>query len=370
MKKHTVTTMFIDPVQRTSVQGRASYTYVTPSGEAINAGRSFAKDVSKMYNFPSSSDNTSVVTKLKRMVDNPWYGKETSNVNDGLPEHYHVGADWMNQVERLVKDPQITKQLELEVRFNKPEGFLTDKKNLHYNLKSRSADVQPNYLETFKAILYDRSNRFDDTTLRSALIMELAKVSKKIAESKALVNPSKHDFFISTEDEAVIEKNHKQDIINDAITDLTLLRRNHTGFVRYQIAIVLGLVKGMVSEATLKSAFNNYIGVVSKDQMNNIQKFNEIITMLEEGRKGLEKLWIKYLLKQAVNVNVMGIKSGHYIWYSKKGIDNLFDLGSNEAKVYKLFYDEFIKYGEEDVVENIYKDLLEELKYKGVKTDE
>jgi len=370
MKKHIATVMYIEPLQRTSVQGRAAYTYITPGGEAVNAGRSFAKDVGKVHNFPANADGTSIVTKLSRMVDNPWYGKEPSNVNDGLPEHYHVGADWMNQVTRLVKDHQITKQLELEVRFNKPEGFLTDKKNLHYDIRSRNKTAEPNYLETFKAIFYDRTNRFDDTTLRSALIMELARVAKRIAPTKNEANPSKHDFYIGVEDQAVVEKNYKQDIINDAITDLTLLRRNHTGFVRYQIAIVLGLVKGMVSEATLKGAFNNYITLNSKDQMNNIEKFNEIITMLAEGRKGLEKLWIKYLLKQAVNVNVMGIKSGHYLWYSKKGIDNLFDLGSNETKVYKLIYDEFIKYGEEDVVENLYKDLLEELKYKGVKTDE
>lgn len=370
MKKQAVTTIFIDPVQRTSVQGRNSYTYVTPSGDPVNTGRSFAKGAEKRYNFPSSSDGTSIVTNLNRMVDNPWYNKDPQDVNDGLPEHYHVGADWMRHVEQLVKEPQITKQKELEIRFNQPEGFLTDKKNLHFSFKSRSKDIEPNYLERFQVILYDRSNRFEDTSLRQALIIELAKVSKKIAPDKASVNPSRHDFFISTKDQALIEKNVKQDIINDAITDLTLLRRNQTPFLNYQVATVLGVVKGMVSDAAIKKAMNDFIGTSGKEQMNNIQKFNEMVELINKGKEGVEKLWIKYVLKQALNFNLMSIKSGHYIWHSKKDIPNLFDLGSNELKVYKLFYDEFIKYGQKDVIENHYKDLLDELSSKGVKLNE
>jgi len=370
MKKRTVTTMFIKPVQRTSVQGRSNYHYVSPTGELINANRSFAKDVGKIYNFPATSDGTAIVTGLGRMVDNPWYNKDPKNVNEGLPEHYFVGANWMNQVEKLVTYPEITKQLELEVRFNKPEGFLTDQKNLHFSLRQRKDSDKANYLETFQAVFYDRSNRLDDTTLRSALIMELAKVSKKIAKDKDAINPSKHDFFIATEDEAVIERNNKQDIINDAITDLTLLRRNFTFFVRYQVAVVLGQVKGIVNEHTLKGALNSFIASNTKTQLKNIDKFNELYALIQQGKEGLEKLWIKYLIQQALNSHVMSVNSGHYIWHSKKDVSNLFDLGSNEKKVFKLFYDEFIKYGEEDIVENHYNDLLQELKTKGIKTEE
>lgn len=368
MKKQAV--MFISPVPRTSPQGRSAYTYVTSSGEIVNAGRNFGREVGKIYNFPTTEDGTRIASGLGRAVDNPWYDKDPANINEGLPSHWHVGADWRLQAQRLVANPEITKQLELEVRFNLPEGTLTDQKKLSPRLKDRQKDDQGNLIETFQLILYDRGNRFDDTTLRGALAIEMSKVSRKIANNKASVNPSRHDFYVSAEDEAMVEKNNKQDIINEAVTDLTLLRRNHTLFVRYQIATILGLVKGIVNENTVKSALNEYVSASGKNQLKNIEEFNKLNKLVTEGKEGMQKLWIKYLLKQAVNSHVMSLKSGHFIWHSKKGIDNLFDLGSNEQKVWKLFYDEFIKYAEEDVAENHYKDLLDELKYKGVKTEE
>ena len=104
--------------------------------------------------------------------------------------------------------------------------------------------------------------------------------------------------------------------------------------------------------------------------MTNIQKFNEIIKLINEGAEGMRKVWVLYLIQQALNSNIMSTKAGEYIWHAKKGIDNLYNLGSSKKQVVKLFEAEFDKYQGDDDIENWYKDLLDELKTKGVKLEE
>jgi hypothetical protein len=355
-------TMYLSPVERKSVQGRSDYAFIDSNGNIIAMKRSFAKEASKRYMFPSSIDGTRVVTGLDRPVDNKWFNLDISEVM--------VGPKWESKMEEIVKKPSITKQLELEIRFDLPQGTLTDKKNLHHSLKLRDKDAKPNFLESFYVVLYDRPNRFTDDTLRGALTVEMAKVSGKIATSKAVVNPSKHDFYVSEENEAAIERAAKQEIINNAITDLTLLRRNHTEFMRYKVAVILDLVKGIVSEVVVRDEYNKFITDTSAKQLENIEKFNNITATLNDGTRGLDKLQVMYVLKQAVNSNAMSISSGEYLWHSKKGVQNLYNLGSRYDKILKLFMDEFEKYTINSEQDNLYGDLVAELKTRGIRIDE
>ena len=360
--------MFISPVPRKSVQGRGEYVYVKPDGTPVPADRSFAKDAEKRYSFPQTVDGTSLNTGLDRLVSNPWYNKTKESIRENLPAHLQIGASWNKEFDRVIADEQISKQFELEVRFNLEEGTLTSQKNLDHRFKQRKKDAVPTFLEKFYVILYDRANRFEDTTLRSALVQELAKVSGKIASSKANSNPSMHHFYISEENEADIERTIKADIVNDAIADLVMLRRNHDPFFAYQVAVVLKKIKGAVAPVTVKDTLNEFIASSNKRQLNNIKQFNNIIKLIAKGAEGMNKLWIMYCLQQAVNTNVISISGGSYIWHSKKGIDNLHNLGTNQKTVLKLFYEEFQKFqGEDDETENWYKDLLIELRSKGVK---
>lgn len=372
MTRRGASVMFVNPIQRQSVQGRGEYAFVKADGTSVPAGRTFSKGVGKRYQFPSSIDGQQLKTGLQRLVPNPWYGKEPKKVNENLPSFYHIGADWRNNIEKLVQDEEITKQLELEIRFNLEEGYLTNRKLLQASFKSRNKNMDDafNFLETFKIILYDRPNRFADDTLRGALAQEMAKVSMRIADSKTKANPSMHHFYISEENEAAIERAAKQDVVNDAVTDLTLLRRNHDPFISYQVAIILKRVKGRVAPITVKDELNLYVTTTNKKQIDNIKEFNRLVKLMDKGAEGMAGMWVEYLLQQALNSNIMSIKAGEYIWHSKKGIDNLHNLGSNKKAVLKLFLTEFNKYQGDNDTENWYKDLLVELKSKGIKLEE
>lgn len=361
-----VNTVFITPVERKSVQGRSDYSYLDSTGNLIPMKRSFSKGAGKKYNFPAHIDGRSIKSDLSRSVINKWYQQDPHN----LDLHLKVGPQWENRMETVVSKERISKQMELEIRFDLAPGTLTNERKLHYNLKLRKAGDIPNMLESFNITLYDDSNRFTDETLRGALAIELARVSGKIASTKGDVNPSRHDFFISQENEAAIEAVAKQEIINNAITDLTLMRRKQTPFFRYSIATILKLVKGTVSDVIVKQQFDKFITDKSKGQLDNIEKFNKIVALIDEGEQGLNRLHIMYLIQQAVNTHLMSVKSGNYIWHSKKGIDNLYNLGSKYSAVVQLFQTEFDKYDPEEEGENWYASLIEELQTKSVKIEE
>lgn len=368
MKKYA--NIFITPVQNKSVQGRSEYVVVKPDGTTLPAERSFSKGVGKRYMFPRRGEGKNVVCELSRLVDNPWYNKTSENVNEGLPNHYKMGGNWINKLKDISELKKISKQQELEIRFDLEDNNLTSSCNLDYRFTMRKEGDRPNELESYTIILYDNPNRFDNTTLRGSLAMELTRVNGKIAKNKKNVNPSRHHFYISSENEEVMERNAKQNVINNAITDLTLLSRNQSLFMRYQIGILTSVIKGKVSESTLTEALNNLIVVKSNRQMNNIEKFNEFIDIVNTGAEGVEKLYLMYLIKQATDTNIIGTSGGSFTWYSKKGQDHVYDLGTSYSKLLKFFVDEELKYNRESPEGNWYHELIQELKTKGVQIDE
>ena len=60
-----VSTMFITPVERVSVQGRGDYKYVNSLGHVIPMRRNFAKTAQKRYNFPQNIDGRTLKTGLR-----------------------------------------------------------------------------------------------------------------------------------------------------------------------------------------------------------------------------------------------------------------------------------------------------------------
>jgi len=360
-------TMFINPVKRQSVQGRDKYSIVTPGGEVKSMNRTASKDATKRYSFPTDPNNPQrLVTGLDEMIDNPWFGDEPNKI----PEERSLPASWYDEADKLVKQEKITKQMYLEILAGVPKGTYTAEKSLNPNISRRLPNDRATVLESFYIILYDKPNKFTDDSPRGRLAQQLAKVSKRIADSKNDINPNRHHFYISEENEAAIERAAKEDIINNAVTDLTILRRKNDEFMSYQIAVVLGLVEGQVQPVIVKDKLNQFIKDKSKNQMDNIEKFNQLIKLLDTGGEGLKKFYVMYLVKQAVNSNVMSVSSGQYIWHSKKGIDNLYQLGNNRKLIHKMFYDELNKYDPELDADNLYKDLAYELRNKGIRINE
>lgn len=73
------------------------------------------------------------------------------------------------------------------------------------------------------------------------------------------------------------------------------------------------------------------------------------------------------MMVKAMDVNTMGIQDGYYTWYSKRGIDNVYKLGTDLNKVIKFFGDEYEKYSPDEKGTNWFGELQDELVKKNVR---
>jgi hypothetical protein len=108
------------------------------------------------------------------------------------------------------------------------------------------------------------------------------------------------------------------------------------------------------------------VWVQSPDLNDRLVKFDAAVKDIDT-KEGMNKLHIMYIVQQAINTRVFYIAGGQYFWTSKKGIANLYKLGTNIRSIYNMFAQEKLTYNEGSGQENIYGDLIDELKHKGVR---
>lgn len=369
-----ITTLYVNPVPRISAQGRHKQMFHinTITGEpiptvAMQKNKEFG--VPSVYCFQKNPLTNKLQTGLNTMIPNPFHGLEPEYV----VETYSLSQDWLAPLASIVKQEQIKLQTKFEILDNVPIGRYTDEirsGNLFTSTSNIKPLQEPSFLETFNLILYDQPNRFTDETPRGRLAIALIKVHNKIAKSKQEMNTSIHDWYVSEEAEAQIEKTKKREVIENAIAAWVGLKSNSTPYQVYQLATMLtnsdgkNIVKGKMKDSTVKENISDYIND-THHQMENIEKFNKLYDLLQV-KEGRQKFYIMYLIQQALNTNVIGIRDGFYVWHSKSGTPNMYKH-PNYDKLVSLLQQEYNSYNVDDkTVTNWYKDLMEEVSSKGV----
>lgn len=351
--------MFVYPAPRQSAQGRSSYSYVTQDGTQIPAGRTFAKQATKTYMFPSSYDNSKINTGLSEHIENPFLNKEFADK--------YIKDEWLSEKDHLTTAETVTKQTYFEVVHNRPKGTYTDEKKVKEPFDTETTDN--NFFERFSVSLVDDTNIFVEDSADGALAMMLMYQNPRIAKSKDECNPSVHDFYIGQEHQALIEKSNKRQKASRAVAKLQSIKDNYDSFTMYKLGIVLGLVKGVsINHQVVADKLDDYIWTQTKDYLQRLDKFMEVAKLVDDD-KGIARLNMIYMIKQSLNTNVMSISNGSYIWHSQRGIDNLYNLGTKEEAIYSMFAQEYVRYNPDLKDDNFYGKLVEELKSKGVKIE-
>lgn len=373
MKNQEITTIFVNPVPRISAQGRHRQVFTvidTKTGEAspikgMDKNKEFG--VPTEYSYRANSSLTKLVTGLDRMIDNPFKDGEPSDIL----EQYGLSQDWLPVLETIVKQSQIKLQTKYEILDKTTYNRYTDEiTGTMFSANWKNNTKERNFLESFKIILYDGPNRFTDETPRGRLAIQLIKNHPKIARTKSELNGAVHDWYVSEENEAMMEKQKRRDIIEDALFNWGLMKRNSTAYTIYQLGSLLTnhdgnpIIKGTVRDSSVKEFISEYINDSSSYQLENIEKFNKVYDMTQT-KEGRERFYIQYLVAQAVNVNVIGIRDGFYLWHSKVG-SNMHKHTTYDSLVSSL-QREYSTYNPKDnEVTNWFKDLVEELQLKGV----
>jgi len=372
--KNQKTTIYVNPINRMSAQGRhkQSFTIQQKTGEFVpTVGMQKNKEfgVPSEYSFRANVSTNKLITGLDKMVQNPYKDLEPHLI----VEQNGLSQDWVKHLEYIVKQDQIKLQTQYEIIDNVPYNHYTNEitgSMFSSNLKA-NLEKPRNFLESFKIILYDRPNEFSDDTPRGRLSIMLIKNHPKIAANKTMANAAVHDWYISEENEAAIEKLKKRDIIEDAVWKWGNLKQKTTPYIVYQVASLLKnndgnpIVKGKMNDITVRNQISDFINDSTTYQLDNIEKFNKLYNMVTSDKESRQRFESMYLVQQAINLNIIGVRDGFYVWHSKSSQDNIYKHTTYDALV-STIQREFLNYNPTETdISNWYKDLLEEVKNKG-----
>lgn len=366
--------VWVNPVERISYQGRHKQVYTIRTDEGIIPTTSMKKvredDVAHEFSFAFNPYTNRLHTGLDELVTNPFYNME---IND-IIANYSLANDWLKFLPEIIKADKVKKQTIMEIEHGvEPDLYTSEVKHTMTNLPSDMADWgrAKTYLQRLKLILYPRPNPFDNSSPRQELLMQMIYHLPIIAKSKAEANPVMHDWFISQENEEELERSKKQDIIEEAIASLYKLKTDYPRYKVYQTAIILRskdakpIIKGTVSDETVKNTLSRFINTKDHNQMDNIEQFMNTFGLLKS-KEGVKKFEVMYLVQQALNYHIIGHRDNEFIWHSKAGSPDVYKLGSNYERMIAFFLKEYNTYNPKSDITNWYKELLEELKVKNV----
>jgi hypothetical protein len=139
-------------------------------------------------------------------------------------------------------------------------------------------------------------------------------------------------------------------------------------FSRYQMSVILDLVTGEASDSLVEMSLKNHIWEQRKVSKGTQEE--RIIQFLEQYDlllKDKDKVYIRYMIQQAINTGLFYLTGGKHFWRSQKGIENLYNLGTSKTKIENMLYQEMEAYDPDLTDDNVYYKLLSELKQKGIK---
>lgn len=297
-------TAYIKSIPRKSAQKRSEYT--TMAGRRLNKTKAGA-GVGTVFAPSVDFKMGRLRTGMEKQVVNKWHRatKEESN----LPSEWYDSDIW--------KKPMITLQESFEIQHNQKRGFYTSEKPKMLGRKKGEART---FLQSFKYRLDDGITILDLEKPRDQIMLQLAKASNIIANSKQEAEFSKiAEFFISRINEDEEEKASKNKIKRKAVALFYDLSSKHTFEQMLMIGRILEVVNSdAVSQEKLENAIDDFINKPSPDQLENIKSFIKYSEMLKD-KEGIEVLEARVLLIRLVENRIINDHQETYKWHSKSG---------------------------------------------------
>ncbi len=384
--------IYVNHIDRNSSndpQGRSrqTMTYVDGNGSQRTRGVGKKRDIGigefTPFKFPLDINKSMWVTGLDKHVENPWYAG--NDVKIGLENILTVIGDKSNwsreDLEKIVRYPTITRQTLLEIKYDLVKNHLTPNQKgiLIFQVPGktlRELEGQvPTFIETFQLNLYpNKTNVFTDDSLRGELAILLCENHPAIAATSRDISPNSI-YYISVTNEAEVEKERMEDRENNAIAKLVALQ-DLPEMTMYKIATLCtdnknrSIVRGDMNRAAVKNALSDYIKHTGKYQGEAIarfMKYNELLGTQE----GMRKLHTQYVIQQAININVIGLRDGYYYWWNmapnKKDQPSVYKLSNSFEALVSFFLHEYVTHDPNDDHLNWYGELEQELKNRNVK---
>lgn len=313
-------------------------------------------------------------TGLEEIIPNPLFGLDPTQIKID----YNLSNKWDENtfLERIVKQKDIDRQTYYEILDGQePRTYHNNIANSMVNIAMGLQDLKKglndkSYIGKEVYQLYTHgSNVFTTDTQRGRLAIQCIKNHPSISPDKNSINEAIHDWYIGREDEASHDKAKMNEIVNDAIFELEMLRRKYPAFTLYQFAVQLEdyrtktpLVKGDVNDTTVMDRLNAYIKNESKWQEENINRFKSKIAEFNEFP---DLFQVKYLTSQGIHSGVLVQRDGKFLWVSQINNDRTWaEFKNRETFEQKMLAESKLSLDET----NYYVQFEKELNSKGIKT--
>lgn len=308
--------IYVRPVFRESIQGRNHFNIV----DGVKVGTTKAPNGTFMFQ-PQLGKDGKLAFNLGRLVENKWYKEKEEDVT--LPSSWKDSTIWKKQ--------KITRQEELELKYNKPQGFLSTEAFVIGN-DGNIKNKKRTYLQTLSKIFKDSLNELNLDNMDEELIYEAILESKFFANSIDEINSTPYSRFyishIEEEEEQKASRNKKK--ITAAALLNELMDKHETKL--HKVAVVLKIVQGRPSTDIIKNKLFDYINETNNGALKleeRIDKFIEVGKQATSKNKVDQDVFNTHFLGQdLINYRVVNDFKGRYTWVAKQGT-SLEELGKS-----------------------------------------
>ena len=261
---------------------------------------------------------------LEQKIDNPWYAKNAKDAN--LP------SNWRNS--KVYEKPKISTQEYLELKFDKPEGFLDTS---IIDLKEERPKIT--YLQAFRYFLREGENLVDLDTLEGQILFYAAKKSRFIAPTQdQLIDYPDAEFYITSVNESQERKLINQRETRKAMSLLENFLRSSSSETILQMCFVLRLVSN-INELNLTSAeliLDQYLQDENsrRENLEQFEKFYNLATV--PAKRNIFDAHV--LLRTLVQHNILRENRGKVIWPAKRNT-SLEEIGKTEEQAIQFLLD-------------------------------
>ena len=362
---------FVKPVKKISVQNRHNIEYkrFDPETQSLTTVANMEKTKAGTGNnqaadtiwFQKDASGTKIKAGLEEMIPNPFKGLEIIDIK----RDYGLSTEWDEILKSIVDKESINLQTKMEIQDGVTPDYYTQKVTRRI---PGSIFIDPTlertFLESFKLILYDKTNIFKGDTPRGRMAIQLIKNSDDIARNKELIN-SRTKYYVAQEFEEEIENMDREDLVNEAIAKLYTFQKAASPEILKDLASIItdhngrSLVSGEVNEITVKKSLNDFIKNKDSHWKNNLKKFDYALALYETNP---ERFVVEVMVKKAENKGLVTLVNGSVFWHSMKNRPEMYKFTSWEKFIQYILADMQRYNPAEPNTGNSYETLLNELK--------
>lgn len=312
-------------------------------------------------------------TGLDAFTSNPFVKMDTLEIRG----KYGLSDKWTDKmIEKITSDEKISFQQYYEILDGTDPGYYTSTmanslKNSPLPIRTDFTKGDETFIEKFEIILYEGSNTFNTGTSRGRLAIKLLQNSSLVAKTKGYINKDVHHWYIAEEFEEEKTRTEIDDLENDAIVALTDLLKKQPTQRAYQVGVAMDLFSGHLNEVAIKDQLNRFVKAKVPQHLREkkLQRLSKFMTTYDMLTSNYPMFISTYMANQAMRTGILYNDNGKVYWRSRAETPETFTWKNKKTLVLALMESMNQYDPKKEFNDNIFGDMVEELRDRGITVD-